>query len=575
MFSRTRWMAALAALGSVGMMATACGDGAAPGAPGIRVGAASGPTTEAGGRATLSVVLGAKPRADVTVHFGSSDTSEGLVQSSELTFTPDSWNTPQLVAVRGVDDTLRDGTQDYQVTFSTTTEDADYAALAPDAVTLSNLDDDTSGIRGELTGATNEARGQATLRVVLSSEPRADVTVDLRSTDDTEGTFATPRLTFSPRNWNQPQTVLLTGVDDEEADGPQTYAVELSSSSEDPDYAGLLQRLELANTDDDAVGVTAGPLSGPSTEEGGQAAFTVALRSRPTGPVTVDLVTSDPTEGTPMVATLSFTPDTWKVPQTVLVAGVDDAVADGDVPYSLTLSTITSEDPAYASLAPGTVLLTNTDDDVPGFLVTKPTGPTTEVGGVATFTVALLSEPLDIVTLSLESDDETEGTVSPKLLTFTPLDWKTPQKVRVKGVLDTIADGDQPYKVVFTPSVSVDPLYAGVAPPGVKLINTDVVGFCQPLDGAKCPTGATAWCSTEPLSAVNAAQAKAACEACYGKACHLNSVDCAGPAYGPDEGGTPTCGQTYFGFTSGCFGGQPGRTFPLCSSNTSSGRWAP
>ena len=66
---------------------------------------------------------------------------------------------------------------------------------------------------------TTEAGGTATFTVVLTAQPTADVTIGLSSSDTTEGTVSPASLTFTGANWNTPQTVTVTGVDDLLADG--------------------------------------------------------------------------------------------------------------------------------------------------------------------------------------------------------------------------------------------------------------------------------------------------------------------------------------------------------------------
>ena len=61
-------------------------------------------TTEAGGTATFTVVLTSQPTASVTMGLSSSNTAEGTVSPSSLTFTSANWNTAQTVTVTGVDD---------------------------------------------------------------------------------------------------------------------------------------------------------------------------------------------------------------------------------------------------------------------------------------------------------------------------------------------------------------------------------------------------------------------------------------------------------------------------------------
>jgi len=109
-----------------------------------------------------------------------------------------------------------------------------------------------------------------------------------------------------------------------------------------------------------------------------------------------------------------------------------------------------------------------------GFTVAPTTGlVTTEAGGKATFTVALNSQPTANVTVSFASSDPTEGLAPKKALVFTPLNWNLPQTVTVTGVDDRLIDGDQPYTIVLLPAVSADPVYNGLDPADVALVNRD------------------------------------------------------------------------------------------------------
>ena len=51
--------------------------------------------------------------------------------------------------------------------------------------------------------------------------------------------------------------------------------------------------------------------------------------------------------------------------QTVTVTGVDDALVDGDVAYTIA-TTVTSGDAIYAAINPADVAVTNTDNDAAG-----------------------------------------------------------------------------------------------------------------------------------------------------------------------------------------------------------------
>ena len=81
----------------------------------IVVSSISGSTTEAGGTATFTVKLNSQPTANVTIGVSSSDTGEGTVSPSSLTFTSTNWNDNQTVTVTGVNDFLDDGNQSYAI----------------------------------------------------------------------------------------------------------------------------------------------------------------------------------------------------------------------------------------------------------------------------------------------------------------------------------------------------------------------------------------------------------------------------------------------------------------------------
>ena len=81
-----------------------------------------------------------------------------------------------------------------------------------------------------------------------------------------------------------------------------------------------------------------GAVTGNTTEEGTEATFTVRLRTRPAGNVAVAVTSTDTTEGTVSPASLTFTQGNWWRDQTVTATGVDDAVADGDQSWNVSLN---------------------------------------------------------------------------------------------------------------------------------------------------------------------------------------------------------------------------------------------
>jgi hypothetical protein len=111
--------------------------------------------------------------------------------------------------------------------------------------------------------------------------------------------------------------------------------------------------------------ITVTPTSGVTDENGSSFDFDVVLTSAPSADVTVPISSSDTTEGIVSNASLTFTSGNWSVPQTITVTGVDDAVQDGDIPYTLVTGAAVSADANYSGIDPDDITATNADDDLP------------------------------------------------------------------------------------------------------------------------------------------------------------------------------------------------------------------
>ncbi len=448
---------------------------------GISVGTPTGASTsETGTSLTFTVVLTSQPTGDVTISLASSNPAEGAVSPASLTFTAASWNTPQTVTVTGVDDFVADGTQPYTVAIGpATSTDTGYGGLSAAGLPFTNTDNDVAGISvGTPSGtSTSELGTSVTFTVALASQPTADVTVPIASSNPAEAAASPASLTFTAADWMTPQTVTVTGVDDFVADGTQPYTVAVGpATSTDTGYSGLsASGLPFTNTDNDVAGITVGTPSGTSTSEAGTSVtFTVVLQSQPTADVTIPLSSSDTAEGTVSPATLTFTAASWSTPQTVTVTGVDDFVADGPQPYAVSIGPATSADAKYGGIRPADLTFTNTDDDSAGITVGTPTGATTsEAGTWVTFTIVLTSKPTADVTVPIASSKTAEGVVSPASLTFTATSWNTPQTVTVTGVDDFVMDGPQTYAIAIGPATSADASYQGIHPADVTFTNLD------------------------------------------------------------------------------------------------------
>jgi hypothetical protein len=340
--------------------------------PGISVSVISGSTTELGGTATFSVVLTSQPTANVVVGLKSLDATEGKVSPATLTFTPSNWSTSQPVLVQGVDDFIDDGDVAYTIALgNVTSADANYNAMTVDGVSVKNTDNDTADVRVTAAAGltTSEAGTSVTFKVVLNSQPAADVSIALTSSDLSEGTVSPASLVFTPTSWNVAKTVTVKGANDFDIDGTVAYSIVTApATSTDPAYAGMnASDVNVSNTDNDIAGLTVTPVKGLiTTEAGGTASFKVALTSNPTSDVTISLSSSNTAEGTVSPAMLTFTPANARVLQTVTVKGVNDGavgVVDGAIVYNIVTGNTVSNDANYNGKVVADVEVSNQDDE--------------------------------------------------------------------------------------------------------------------------------------------------------------------------------------------------------------------
>lgn len=442
--------------------------------------------TEDGRTDILTVALNSPPTSNVTIVLEpGEDPDDTIISPSILVFTPDNWDEPQIVATEAVDDLLTEGDEVSRINIRvSSTEDPNYQDLdiAPIGV---NVKDNEPAVIVE-GGSVNVSEGGQTdsFTVVLNGRPLGEVTIAF-SPDD-QVTTEESDITFTSDNWDEPQTVTVTAVDDTLVEDEQEGAIGLSASSEtDPTYGsgrvafrvnGTFTRTIAASiSDNDNAEVMVSPTRGLTTTEDGETAeFAVMLSSQPTADVTIGISSDNSAEGTVSPSGLIFTPDNWNEAQTVTVTGVNDDELDGNVDYNIITAAAESGDGNYDGFDPEDVQVTNVDNNNAEIIVDPIEGLTTrEDGGTDSFTVRLNSMPTADVTIDIRSDNEDEGTVSTDTLTFTPDNALSPQTVTVTGVNDNVFDGDVEYRIVTERAVSDDSSYNRINPPDVEVTSID------------------------------------------------------------------------------------------------------
>ncbi len=195
-------------------------------------------TTEQGTNASFSVFLNRQPTADVVIAVSSSNAAEGLASTNSLTFTADNWNTPQTVTVTGVPDFRKDGDKAFTVVLAVATSaDLTYGGINPPDVSVVNIDTDNPAIIWNHPAQLLVAEGGTTnYSVVLATQPDGNVTNTVVSVTPGVGTVSPAVLIFTPLNWNIPQVVTVSGVDNLAINGSVGFTINNTITSIDPLY---------------------------------------------------------------------------------------------------------------------------------------------------------------------------------------------------------------------------------------------------------------------------------------------------------------------------------------------------
>ncbi len=272
---------------------------------------------------------------------------------------------------------------------------ADYGAngVSANDVAVTVTDDETASTKVTLSvspSLVGESAGQTTVTVtgMLDGAPRqveTALTVSVGAAADAAvaGTDYTAVADF-------PLTILagrssgtaifsLTPTADDLDEADETLTV-------DGTVEGLtVEAAALTVEDDDERGVSVSPTA-LTVPEGGSASYTVALASRPTGPVTVTPSVASGTEVT-VSGALTFTAADWATAQTVTVTAGHDDDADNDT--ATVGHAVSGADYDANGVSANDVAVTVTDDETASTKVTLSVSPSLvgEGDGATTVTV--------------------------------------------------------------------------------------------------------------------------------------------------------------------------------------------
>lgn len=465
----------------------------------------------------FGIVISVEPTAPVDIPVTITDASEGSLDSASsittgtITIDPFYWSSAKTVTFYAVDDALGDGDKNYTITFGpSVSADSNCNGLTLNPITVTNVDNESASFTVSKSSIqTYEWGSPVSFTVTLNEAPETDVIIPVVSADTSEGLVSsdaaptpasTVDLTFTPVNWQTPQTVAVNPVDDALQDGDIGYNVTIGAPTGAPAFAALSAKtVSVINVDDDVAAVKIQGADLQTTETGNTDTFIVSLSKQPVDTVIVNITSGDITEGlvkggnSPTVAqqsiSLTFTTTDWQTERTITVVGQDDLDVDGAQNYTanITIDTVLTLDAEYDVLSAQTVSITNTDNDVASFSL-KGYPVFTEGGPNGLVTVSLSSKPVADVRIPVTVSHPTQFSVSNNgvefagylELVFTPTNWQTPQDVIFMAIDDHIIESSSVDDwVSYGAVISADPAYSGLAQKTqpVSLFDNDSAGL--------------------------------------------------------------------------------------------------
>ena len=282
---------------------------------------------EGGGSMTFTVTLSRSSTSRVRLGWATADgtatAGEDYTAVTDGTLTFGAGETEKTIEVTLLQDDVRESDETFTVTLS----DAVNAEIASAVATGTIADDEAEPglvLPAEALELTEGEESGAAYQVALTTQPAEPVTVTLASSDPDAAAVEPSSLEFTPETWSVPQTVTVRGLEDADTED-ETVRLEHRAASADALYDGLSAELAVQVID---AGLPPGLVFSAarvSVTEGEAASYTVALNRAPADPVTVTLASSDPDAAAVEPSSLEFTPETWSVPQTVTVRGLEDA----------------------------------------------------------------------------------------------------------------------------------------------------------------------------------------------------------------------------------------------------------
>ncbi|MEM7129210.1 MAG: Calx-beta domain-containing protein [Chloroflexota bacterium] len=326
---------------------------------GINVGPQYLNLSEDGRSAEYTISLDSRPIEPVMVEVLS--LPQIAVEPNVLTFTLESWNTPQVVKAFAFDDSVAEGVHPGIINHRVHSADKMYNDIVVKSIGAGIVDDDRAGIvvsaaHLKVVAGVPENLAKSAYSVTLQSQPTNNVTVQITPSEPSLQ-FSPDKLYFTPADWSVAQRVVAYTMDERQLPDPNVFEVNHTiTESTDKVYATLgpapISAQILPPEIPDILHVSTEELTTPEGKQNER--YMIALNARPNDTVTLTIDIDERLAIAP--SELVFDSTNWEQPQPVTVTVMEESKTIGSSEGVIALAA-QSNDQRYAALAPLTITM--------------------------------------------------------------------------------------------------------------------------------------------------------------------------------------------------------------------------
>ena len=403
-----------------------------------------------GGNVTVTVNLSADPERTVVIPLTATnqDGATGADYSVPASVTFDTGETAKDITFAATQDAIDDDGESVLLGFGALPDRVSASTTTPSA-TVTVLDDDARGVTVSPTSLPVDEGMTAEYTVVLDSEPTRNVIITINDpTDNTDVTASPASLTFDENDWDTPQTVTVSAVQD--ADGVNETAT-VTHTVRGADYASeTASDVSVTVVDDETPDVTIAP-TGITVLPGGSNQYTVVLDTEPTVQVTVTVTGHADTVLSVSPEQLTFDANDWDTPKTVEVSADDSVTTTETITLAHGLAGGEYRSVTADAVAVTVVKASGTLDFQIG-VTASPQALTVPEDKSRSYSAFLSAVPTGDVTVTINLPTGNDLSINKSSLTFTTDNWNVPQAVRVSAADDDDGIPDAPVTIGHTVS---------------------------------------------------------------------------------------------------------------------------